>query len=141
LDVIEVGVFTHKRGEVIPVKVVGCLGLLDEGETDWKIIAINVNDPHAHEINGPADLDIHKPGLIEGIRDFFINYKVPDGKPKNVLAFDGAILDRVLLPFMTSDVQDFTLKVIAETNEQYKTLLANPSLSDKHGYAMDRLKE
>lgn len=52
LDVVEVGFVTHKRGDVVPVKVVGCLALLDEGETDWKIIAINVNDPRAHEING-----------------------------------------------------------------------------------------
>lgn len=52
LDVVEIGVFSHKRGDVVPVKVVGCLALLDEGETDWKIIAVNVNDPKANEING-----------------------------------------------------------------------------------------
>lgn len=34
------------------VKVIGAIGLIDEGETDWKIIAIDVNDPKAHFING-----------------------------------------------------------------------------------------
>lgn len=40
------------RGEVIKVKVLGTLALIDEGETDWKIIAINVEDPEAGSYNG-----------------------------------------------------------------------------------------
>lgn len=40
------------RGEVIKVKVLGTLALIDEGETDWKIIAINVEDPEASNYNG-----------------------------------------------------------------------------------------
>lgn len=39
------------RGEVIQVKVLGVLGMIDEGETDWKIIAINAEDPDASELN------------------------------------------------------------------------------------------
>lgn len=35
------------RGEVIQVKVLGTLALIDEGETDWKVIAINIEDPEA----------------------------------------------------------------------------------------------
>jgi len=41
-----------KRGEVIQVKVLGTVALIDEGETDWKIIAIDVNDPLAPQLNG-----------------------------------------------------------------------------------------
>lgn len=40
------------RGEVIKVKVLGTLALIDEGETDWKVIAINVEDPEADSYNG-----------------------------------------------------------------------------------------
>lgn len=29
------------------MKVLGTLALIDEGETDWKVIAINVEDPEA----------------------------------------------------------------------------------------------
>lgn len=39
------------RGEVIKVKVLGILAMIDEGETDWKVIAINVEDPEANELN------------------------------------------------------------------------------------------
>lgn len=40
------------RGEVIKVKVLGVLAMIDEGETDWKVIAINVDDPEAKDLNG-----------------------------------------------------------------------------------------
>lgn len=39
------------RGEVIKVKVLGILAMIDEGETDWKVIAINVEDPEANDFN------------------------------------------------------------------------------------------
>lgn len=38
-------------GQVIQVKVLGILALIDEGETDWKVIAINVEDPDASSLN------------------------------------------------------------------------------------------
>ena len=41
-----------KRGEVKQVKVLGVMALIDEGETDWKLIAIDVNDPLASKMNG-----------------------------------------------------------------------------------------
>ena len=39
------------RGEVMKVKVLGVLAMIDEGETDWKVIAINVEDPEAKDFN------------------------------------------------------------------------------------------
>lgn len=39
------------RGEVIKVKVLGTLALIDEGETDWKVIVINTEDPEAASFN------------------------------------------------------------------------------------------
>lgn len=41
-----------RRGEIIGVKVLGALALIDEGETDWKVIVINVEDPEAKDFNG-----------------------------------------------------------------------------------------
>jgi len=77
------------------------------------------------------DLEVHKPGVIGTIRDFFINYKVPDGKPKNKLAFDGEIKD-----------QAYALKVIEECNHQYKKMLSNKSPSPKTShYSLKRLKK
>ena len=52
LDVIEIGERIGKIGEVKQVKVLGLVALLDEGETDWKIITIDVKDPLAPSLNG-----------------------------------------------------------------------------------------
>jgi inorganic pyrophosphatase len=52
LDVVEIGIFPQRTHGVAFVKVIGAIGLIDEGETDWKIIAVDVNDPKAHFING-----------------------------------------------------------------------------------------
>jgi nucleosome-remodeling factor subunit len=45
------------------VKVVGVLALIDEGETDWKLVAIDVQDTLATQINSIADVDERLPGL------------------------------------------------------------------------------
>ena len=33
------------------MKVLGILAMIDEGETDWKVIVINVDDPEAKDLN------------------------------------------------------------------------------------------
>ena len=52
MDVVEIGSAVAVRGQVKQVKVLGVIALIDEGETDWKIIAIDVNDPNAEALNG-----------------------------------------------------------------------------------------
>jgi inorganic pyrophosphatase len=42
----------HPRGAVIQVKILGCFALIDEGETDWKLMAIDVTDPMADKLHG-----------------------------------------------------------------------------------------
>ena len=38
------------------MKVLGVMALIDEGETDWKLLAIDINDPLASKMNGTACL-------------------------------------------------------------------------------------
>lgn len=52
LDVIEIGERVATVGQVKQVKVLGTMALLDEGETDWKVVTIDVNDPLAEKLNG-----------------------------------------------------------------------------------------
>ena len=79
LDVCEIGSRVAQRGEVRQVKVLGTLALIDEGEawvrvrtvmsdasrphhageTDWKILAIDVTDPLAHKLNGENPIHVH----------------------------------------------------------------------------------
>jgi hypothetical protein len=52
------------------------MALLDEGETDWKIIAIDVNDPLAAKLNDIEDVERHLPGLLRATNEFWRIYKV-----------------------------------------------------------------
>ncbi|XP_008468471.1 inorganic pyrophosphatase [Diaphorina citri] len=107
IDVLEIGERIAKRGEIIQVKALGVIGLIDEGQTDWKIIAINVNDPNAAKLNDVADIETHFPGYLKATNEWFKIYKIPDGKPENVFALNGEAKNR-----------EFAHKVIEETNQQ-----------------------
>ncbi|RCH78133.1 Inorganic pyrophosphatase, partial [Rhizopus stolonifer] len=51
IDVIDIGQAIGKQGEIKKVKVLGIMAMLDEGETDWKVIAIDTKDPMASQLN------------------------------------------------------------------------------------------
>merc|ERR1711978_134317 len=75
------------------VKVLGILAMVDDGETVWKVIVIDVNDPLADKMSNMDDVDREMPGFKEATREWFRIYKMPDGKPENVFGFDGAFKD------------------------------------------------
>jgi len=112
VDICEIGHRIAKRGDVLEVKVLGILAMVDDGETDWKIIVIDVNDPLASTLNNMNDVDAAMPGFKEATRDWFRIYKIPDGKPENVFAFDGAYQDVA-----------FAKKIIEETHGFWKRLV------------------
>ncbi|XP_042840029.1 inorganic pyrophosphatase 2, mitochondrial isoform X2 [Panthera tigris] len=89
IDVCEIGSKVLSCGEVIRVKILGILALIDQGETDWKIIAINVNDPEASKFHDIDDVKKYKPGYLEATLNWLRFYKVPEGKPENQFAFNG----------------------------------------------------
>jgi len=59
------------------VKVLGIMALLDEGETDWKVIVIDVNDPLAPRLNDIEDVERHLPGLIRATSKSIIRVPSP----------------------------------------------------------------
>jgi len=109
IDVCEIGQRIAKRGEVIQVKILGLLAMIDEGETDWKILAINVTDPLADKLNDIADIEKHMPGLLKATHEWFSVYKINDGKPLNTFGFDGK-----------PQSADYAIKVIEDTHEHWK---------------------
>jgi len=94
LDVVEIGSAVLPMGAVVPVKPLGVLAMIDEGELDWKIIAISMADPLAHELHDLEHLEAKCPEVISGIREWFRWYKTPDGKPLNSFGFEGRALPR-----------------------------------------------
>lgn len=47
------------------------MALLDEGETDWKVIVVDVQDPLAPKLNDIEDVERHLPGLIRATNEWF----------------------------------------------------------------------
>lgn len=107
LDVLELGSRVLPRGSVVRVKVLGALALLDEGEMDWKLLAIDERDELAAELSGPADLERLMPGLLRASVEWFRLYKVPDGKPPNEFAWGGAPRPRDMALRLVDDMHGF----------------------------------
>lgn len=97
LDIIDIGYRRREVGEVYRVKIVGSFALIDEGETDWKILGISLDDPACKLINTVEDIETHKPGITHTLRDWYKKYKTADGKPENTFAFQAKIQDQVRL--------------------------------------------
>lgn len=112
IDVCEIGSKVHKRGAVVQVKVLGCMALIDEGETDWKLIAIDVKDPLAAQLNDIENVEEHMPGLLRATYEWFRIYKIPTGKPPNEFAFHGEAKPKA-----------FALEIVGQTHEQWQKLV------------------
>jgi len=111
VDVVEIGSRAHQQGEIVQVKVLGALAMIDDGELDWKILAISMDDPMASELSSLKDVEAKLPGHISGIREWFRWYKSPDGKPLNNFGFDEEPLDAA-----------GAIEVIEETHGYWKKL-------------------
>ncbi|KAI7996794.1 hypothetical protein LOK49_LG10G00556 [Camellia lanceoleosa] len=99
------------NSEIMKVKPLAALAMLDEGELDWKIVAISLDDPRASLVNDIDDMEKHLPALSPH-RDRFRDYKIPDGKPAKKFGLGNKAANK-----------DYALKVIIETNESWAKLM------------------
>ncbi|KAH1122813.1 hypothetical protein J1N35_005973 [Gossypium stocksii] len=112
VDVVEIGDSRGKIGEILKVKPLAALAMIDEGELDWKIVAISLDDPRASLVNDVNDVEKHFPGALTAIRTWFRDYKIPDGKPANKFGLGNKAASK-----------EYALKVIKETNESWAKLV------------------
>ena len=112
LDVCEIGMRQMPTGVVRPVKVLGILCMIDEGEADWKVVAIDREDPWAEKLSDIDDVETMIPGALHAIREWFRTYKIPDGKPPNRFALDEKFMNR-----------SYALSVIHETHQAWAGLV------------------
>lgn len=76
IDIIDIGNKTLEIGEIILVKIIGIIPLIDNMETDWKIIAININDVKSKFINNLEEMNKFFPNLKTELFKWFTNYKI-----------------------------------------------------------------
>lgn len=113
LDICEIGLRIMNLAEIAPVKILGTLCLIDEGEADWKIIGISIHDPWAPLLNDVDDVERLLPGTISAIREWFRIYKISDGKEENYFA-----LDERCMP------AEYAMSVIEETHHSWVKLVS-----------------
>lgn len=130
LDVCEIGKAGAKVGEVMRVKVLGVLGMIDEGEMDWKVIVVNVEDSLAKEVDDVGDLYRVVPGLLHATFSWFRTYKVPDGKALNVFAFRERVQPK-----------EYAFEIIEECHESWKKLIQGKVQNKKIDCVNTTLKE
>lgn len=112
LDVCEIGLKIVDCGEIRPVKVLGILCMIDDGEADWKVVTIDAEDKWAPFLNDINDVDRHLPGTLNAIREWFRTYKIPDGKPPNVFGLEERFMDKA-----------YAMEIIKECNIAWKELI------------------
>lgn len=93
LDVLVLGA-SVKRGSVIKTKVIGVLRLLDGGEQDDKLIAVQADSPLYH-LNSIEELAEGYRGITGIIEAWFSNYKGPGKLTSNGYA-DRSSANRIL---------------------------------------------
>jgi inorganic pyrophosphatase len=109
IDIVDVGAKMWSTGSIVRVKLLGVLAMIDDGETDWKLIGINAEDPAADLLNDIDDLAVHMPGASEALHRWLKYYKTPT---INKFAFEGAAQPRA-----------FAKQVLEETHEQWRKLV------------------
>lgn len=120
LDLVEISPGALPEGAVIPVKVLGVLAMIDDGEMDWKVLAISVANPLADLLHDAGDIERHVPGLEFTIKEWFRNYKTTDGKPKNTFAYKEKVMSTKK-----------ALHVIEETHQSWKDLVSGKTARGK----------
>ena len=58
-------------GKVVRVRVLGILGMIDDGFTDWKVLGISTSDPLADRVHTLADAEREMPGAVRAASPSF----------------------------------------------------------------------
>ena len=122
IDVCEIGSNVFEMGDIVHVKVLGCLAMIDDGETDWKLICINVDDPLAEKYNDIGDVDVE---YLNNLREWFRMYKTIVGKQPNEFAMNEEFQNK-----------EFAKKIIEKSHERWEKLVTKQC--DPCGIQIDR---
>ena len=122
VDAMEVGSAPLAMGSVTPVKVLGAFELIDEGETDYKIIVLAADDADAWRIHDMASLELHKPGITSKLVDWLKRYKTAENKPENSFASE--------LPCGVKEA----LQIVKDTNVKWSQLVRGEVANAKNHF-------
>jgi inorganic pyrophosphatase len=111
IDIIDIGILQKPMGSIYKVKILGVLPMIDQNETDWKIIGICNSDPLAFKLNDIDDVQKYIPGMLDAIKVWFQKYKLPTKGIENGFHFDNY------------GNKEMALQIIDNTNSEYLNLI------------------
>jgi len=129
LDVCEIGARIIPCGKIRSVKVLGILCMIDEGETDWKVIVIDSEDKWAPFMNDIDDVERELPGMLSAIREWYRTYKIPDGKPPNVFALNERFMDK-----------EYAMDIVKECHHAWEELVSGKKERELDTHDDDEVK-
>lgn len=91
VDCVELSEEPHPIGSVHEVRILGALALIDEGAVDWKLLCLSVGLEGKQKKNANVPLSVPS-ALADDLREWFLNYKTAEGKPKNRFALNGEVI-------------------------------------------------
>lgn len=126
LDVCEIGARIIQPGAIRPVKVLGILCMIDEGECDWKVVVIDAEDKWAPFLNDIDDVEEQMPGMLNAIREWYRTYKIPDGKPPNVFGLNENFMNKA-----------YAIEVINECHDAWESLISGEKIREIEDHSDD----
>ncbi|MES2014389.1 MAG: inorganic diphosphatase [Patescibacteria group bacterium] len=89
LDVMVLSTFPIHPGILVKVRPVGVMEMIDDGESDFKVLGVPVKDKRWDDVQDLADVNSH---TIKEIQHFFETYKQLKGKENavDIQGFKGA---------------------------------------------------
>ncbi|KAH6625742.1 inorganic pyrophosphatase [Boeremia exigua] len=75
MDLFDIGQDPGYYGQVKQIKILGGLAVVDDNETDWKMMGIDVQDPLAELINSVEDVERYRPGTMQAFHNWFAGFE------------------------------------------------------------------
>lgn len=88
---------------IVSAKVIGVMGMIDNGEHDDKIIAVAENDMSVNHINDISELPKH---FINELKTFFEDYKKLENKEVKIEEFQNAAVAKEVIKQSMRDYEE-----------------------------------
>jgi inorganic pyrophosphatase len=109
LDVVELSASALPVASIHAIRLLGIIALIDQGELDWKVLAIRCDlDEDGKQMHDEEQDEHILRSRVPGVLDWFRNYKIAEGKSENTFGFNETILDA-----------SFAARVVQETHEMW----------------------
>lgn len=105
----------------LPVEcvVIGALGLIDQGEVDWKILMLQTEEAKRLNIETLAQAEAAIPFRLDYMREFFRVYKTHEGKKENTFLREGRFFN-----------EEEAREIVSDSHKEFGELMKSDELRE-----------